>query len=265
LPVELHLSRDVGDLEQQVFDAVNDGIDQVVVAGGDGSVHEAANGIMRSSGDAALGIVPTGTGNDTAKACEVPINWEHASRLLADRIAAKGRHRHIDIGRMNGRFFANGAGVGFDARVTHIARSYRWPIGDLVYLVAIFHSMVDGIASPRLTITADGFEWDAPVTLANVANGPWVGGMFHIAPMADNSDGHFDLMIAEAVTRRRLVTLLPKVIAGTHMGQPEIRHQSVTRVNIDASDDVPSHLDGEMQPLGRHFEIELLAGALRLL
>ena len=54
-------------------------------------------------------------------------------RLLADRIAAGQVGRAVDIGRMNGRYFANGAGIGFDARVTQIARSYRMPIGDFVY------------------------------------------------------------------------------------------------------------------------------------
>ena len=61
----------------------------------------------------------------------------------------------------------------------------------------------------HLHIRADGFEWDGPVTLANVANGPWVGGMFHIAPMARNDDGALELLIAAPVSRTRICALLP--------------------------------------------------------
>ena len=264
-PVEVHLSRDVGDLEEQVLDRVRAGARHVVVAGGDGSVHEASNGIMRAGGDAALGVIPSGTGNDFAKACDVPLDWELATTRLAERIEAGQAGRAVDVGMMNGRYFANGAGIGFDAKVTRIAHSYRAPIGDLVYLLAIFRCMADGIATPRLRITAGATIWDGPLTLANIANGPWVGGMFHIAPMAHNGDGRFDLMIAAPVSGLRILSLLPSIMRGKHMGKKEISHTHVSDVLVEADEPVLSHLDGEMQPPLQRFEISLLAGALRLL
>jgi len=265
LQVEEHHSRDVGDLETQVMKIVEDGARRLVVAGGDGSVHEATNGIMRADGNASLGVVPTGTGNDFAKACNIPVDWEHATMLLADRLAAAEAGRTVDVGTMNGRYFANGAGIGFDARVTRIAHSYRMPIGDLVYLLAIFRGMIEGIATPHMRLTTDRQVWDGPITLANIANGPWVGGMFHIAPMAENGDGIFDLMIAAPVSRSRILTLLPTLMSGKHVAEKEITHEPVTNLVIDVDAPVDSHLDGEMQPMQRHFEISLLAGALRLL
>ena len=264
LSIERHLSQGVGDLEAQVRDCVDSGVTRIVVAGGDGSVHEAANGIMRADGDATLGIVPTGTGNDFAKAAGVTLDWEHASTLLAHRIGADEHPRRVDVGRMNDRFFVNGAGVGLDARVTRIARSYRLPIGDLVYLLAIFRSMAEGIATPEMRISTNGKTRTGPVTLANIASGPWIGGMFNIAPLAEIDDGRFDLLIVEPVTRPRIFTLLPKLMSGTHMEETEISHESVTQVTIEAAEPVDAHLDGEMQPLQKRFEIELLAGALQL-
>lgn len=264
-PVEMHLSRDTGDLEDQVHRSVIAGARRVVVAGGDGSVHEASNGIMRAGGGASLGVIPSGTGNDFAKACDVPLDWELATSLLAKRISEGTVERRIDIGRMNGRFFANGAGIGFDAKVTQIARSYRIPIGDLVYLLAIFRGMAQGISSPRLRITAGETIWDGPLTLANVANGPWVGGMFHIAPMARNGDGHFDLIIAAPVSRLRILSLLPRLMSARHVSEREISHAHVTDLLVEADDAVLSHLDGEMQPALQRFEISLLPGALQLL
>jgi diacylglycerol kinase (ATP) len=236
-----------------------------VVAGGDGSVYEAVNGILAADRRASLGLVPTGTGNDFAKACNIPLNWEHAVRLLADRLSVGQHAMTIDIGKMNDRYFANGAGIGFDAKVTHLARSYRMPIGDLVYLLAIFRAMLDGIATPHLQISAGELSWNGPATLASISNGPWIGGMFHIAPMASNSDGKLELMIADPVTRRRIVSLLPRLMSGTHMSEPEIRHVSVSHVMVTAAEPLPSHLDGEVQPLQQQFDVRLLPGALHLL
>jgi YegS/Rv2252/BmrU family lipid kinase len=265
IDVEVHLSQFSGGLEADVLAQLDAGATRVVVAGGDGSIHEAVNGILRSGAPARLGVIPTGTGNDFAKACDIPLNWEHATSLLADRIVASEAPRIIDAGQFNDRFFANGAGVGFDAKVTRVAQSIRWPVGDLVYLLAIFRTMIGGIVSPKLTITAGDFCWDAPVTLAAVSNGPWIGGMFHISPMAKNTDNILELLIAKPVTRRRILSLLPKLMNGTHVREKDILHHSVTTLSIRSDAPIPSHLDGEVQPLQSEFEIRVLPGALNLL
>jgi diacylglycerol kinase (ATP) len=257
-------STDVGDVEGQICDLVRDGCRQLIVAGGDGSIHEAANGIVSGGGDAVLGVIPTGTGNDFAKAASITLDWEAATRLLAQRIADGASPRSIDLGRMNDRYFANGAGIGLDAKVTKIARSYHLPIGDFVYLLAIFRTMLDDIATPEFRIECDGLDWDGPLTLANISNGPWIGGMFHIAPMASNDDGQLELLIAGPVSRLRVLKLLPLLTSGKHMQEPEIHHATVRRVRLFASDAVPSHLDGEVQPMQSEFDIEILPGALRV-
>lgn len=262
---ETHLSSGVGDLEQRVRAAVGGGAGRIVVAGGDGSVHEAVNGIMAAAGTARLGVIPTGTGNDFAKASDIPLDWEHATRLLGDRIAAGETRRCIDVGRMNERYFANGVGIGFDARVTKVARSYRWPVGDFVYLLALFRCIVAGVVTPAMRISSDALTRSGPTTLVNVSNGAWIGGMFYIAPMADNSDGRLELLVADPVSRLRTLGLLPKILAGRHVGEKEVSHASVERVVIEATEPVPSHLDGEVMPLMTRFDIELLPAALDLL
>ena len=263
--IDVHPSKRMGDVERQVRTAIEDGAAQLIIAGGDGSIHEAVNGIMKAKGSAALGVIPTATGNDFAKAAAIPLDWETATRLLADRIAGKSLVRQVDAGRMNDRYFANGAGVGFDAKVSRIARDLNWPIGDLVYLVAVFKAVADGIITPDMNISADGFAWDGPLTLANVSNGPWVGGMFHIAPRADNADGRLDLVIAAPVSGFQIMGLLPKLIRGDHLDDARITHASVRSLKITASAPVPSHLDGEVQPLGTSFDIEILPAALSLI
>jgi diacylglycerol kinase (ATP) len=98
-----------------------------------------------------------------------------------------------------------------------------------------------------------------------VASGPWIGGMFNIVPTAKNDDGYFDLLIVAPVSRPRILALLPKLMSGKHMDEKEITHEPVTHILIESDEPVDSHLDGEMQPMQKRFEIDLLAGALPLL
>ena len=262
---DTHCSTSMGDLEQQIRAAVDSGVERLIVAGGDGSVHEAVNAIMRADNDAALCIIPIGTGNDFAKAANIPLDWQAATRLLADRITSNSAIRRIDVGRMNDRYFGNGVGIGFDAKVSRIAADLSWPIGDLIYLVAVFRAMADGIITPHMKIVADDYTWDGPLTLANISNGPWVGGMFHIAPMADHADGILDLLIVAPVSGPRILRLLPKLMQGSHMNEPEISRVGVRKLQITVSAPVPSHMDGEIMPLGRSFDIEILPGVLALI
>jgi diacylglycerol kinase (ATP) len=265
VPIRVIESRSAGDLEKAIMEHASGDTDRVIVAGGDGSIHEAVNGIMRAGANPSLGIIPTGTGNDFAKSCGVPLDWEHATQLLIERITAGAPARTIDIGRMNDRYFANGAGIGFDAKVTRIAGSIQWPIGSLVYLLAILRCWYDGITTPDLVVQNGDETWRGPVTLVSVCNGPWAGGMFHIAPMANNADGMLDLLLAMPVSRTRIFSLLPKLIQGRHLNEPEVVHQVVRQMTVTAAAPVESHLDGEVQPLQTRFEFEVLPDALKLL
>lgn len=258
-------SRGPGDLEDQVRLAATGGAERVIVAGGDGSVHEAVNGIMLSGRPVALGVVPVGTGNDFAKACTIPLHWEDAANLLLDRLKSGDAARSIDIGRMNGRYFANGAGIGFDARVSAIARKIKLPIGDMVYLVAVLKGLWDGLTTPDIEISCENFAISGPVTLVNISNGPWVGGMFRIAPQAVNDDRELDLVVISPLSRVRIVRLLRKLMNGTHMDQPEMSWHRIAACQIVASEPVPSHLDGELQAPRTRFDVEVMAGALGLL
>lgn len=261
-------SQAMGDIEAQVARHVEAGAKRLIVAGGDGSIHEAVNGLLAARGKAALGVIPIGTGNDFAKACGITLDWQGAGRALAQRIAAGSAPRKIDVGRMNERYFANGVGIGFDAKVTRVARGIRWPIGDVVYLLAILRCLYDGVATPELRIESGAHDeelWHGPLTMASINNGDWVGGMFHIAPMAGNADGRFDLVIAGPVSRPRILALLPKLIRGTHLQEVEILHRVVQSVRVHAAAPIESHLDGEVQPLQTRFDIAVLPGALDLL
>lgn len=265
LDVDLQTSTRAGDIEQRVFVAAQAGADKIIVAGGDGSVHEAVNGLLRAGTATALGVIPVGTGNDFAKACAIPLRLQDAADALLDRIKRDQPARHIDAGQMNERYFANGAGIGFDAKVNRIARDMHWRIGDLVYLAAVFHGIRDGIITPNVTIRHGDQSWNGPVTLANVSNGPWVGGMFHIAPMASMDDGLLDLVLVAPVGAAKVITLLPKLIRGTHVDAAEVSCNRIESFSLESDAPIPSHVDGEVQPLQSGFRIKVLPGAIQVL
>jgi len=262
---EVITSTAAGDLECKVLAVASSGAEQIIIAGGDGSVHEAINGIMRAATATGLGVIPIGTGNDFAKACSIPLQWEDATRLLAGRIGSAAPGRTVDVGRMNDRYFANSAGIGFDAKINDIARGNRLPIGNLNYLFAVFQGVWDGVITPRVRMRYGSVDFDAPVTLVEVCNGASVGGMFQMAPMALNDDGLLDLVFVQAVSRLRIFSLLPRLLNGSHIAAPEVTCARVTSVRLTAEGVVPSHLDGEMQPPGTTFDIEILPQALRIL
>ena len=126
-------------------------------------------------------------------------------------------------------------------------------------------NLAKGRIQPIIWAHHDDGEYIGNVTLANVSNGAWVGGMFYIAPDAKNDDGAFDLVYAEPVTRMRVLSLLPKLIRGNHIEQAGIFSHRVESFELVADAPVPSHLDGEVQPLQSEFDIEVLPGALQLL
>lgn len=265
VPNEAIASRAAGDLEKITAKLIGEGHRRLVVAGGDGSVHEAVNGILANDPTVELGVIPIGTGNDFAKASSIPLHWEHAAALLADRISSGAPARPVDAGRCNDRYFANSAGIGFDAKVSAIAAGIKLPIGDLVYLVAVLRAMRNGIATPKLTMSFGNEIVESELTLASFSNGPWVGGMFHMAPPAQNDDGSLELVYAEPVSRRRLLALVPKILRGRHFDEPEVQTASLRKCEVVVDSPVVSHLDGEIQAPQVRFDIEVSAGAIRLL
>jgi len=258
-------SKTRGDIETLVKRAIADGHRRLIVAGGDGSVHEAVNGIMTTDRTVELGVISIGSGNDFAKACSIPLHWEHAAALLADRMSSGAPAINIDIGRCNQRYFANSAGIGFDARVSAVAERIRLPIGDLVYLVGLGKALLQGVATPEMRVRFGTQEFTGAATVVNFANGPWVGGLFNIAPAAHNDDGQLDLIYAGALRAARVLTLVPKIIKGTHLEDEEVHRFPVKSATVETPAPVLWHLDGEVQTAAARFDIDLQPGALRLL
>jgi len=250
-------SRRVGDLAEQARRAVEDGVERLLVAGGDGTMHHAVQGLAGSA--CALGVIPLGTGNDLAGMLGTPRQIEAAvQRALA------GSVRRIDLIRVGESYSVSYAGVGFDSEVTRFANQVKRLKGPLVYPYAVLKTLAS-FQPPLMRVVHDGGTFVGRVMFANVCNLPRFGGGMQIAPLARIDDGQLDLVIVKAVPRLTLLTIFPKVYAGKHVGHPAVTLLRTRRAEITVDRPMAVYGGGEpMQPVGKDesFTAEVVPGGL---
>lgn len=250
-------------LRSAVHRAIEDGLDGLVVVGGDGMVSLAVESV-RDSG-LPFGVVPSGTGNDIARGLGIPLDDPDAAieRILQ---ALSVGPRTIDAGRvthgMHTTWFAGAVSAGFDALVNERANLMRRPRGRSRYTIAILRELIS-LRARGYDLVVDGAAEHVDAVLLAVANNTSIGGGMLIVPEADLADGSFDLFVVAPISRWRFLRLFPKVFSGTHTGLDIVRISSVRSVSI-AAEGITAYADGErIGPLP--VSIEVVPGALRVL
>jgi len=262
LRLETIVSRGPGHLAEVAAAEATRGRARLIAAGGDGTLSEVARGLLSVPGaPTALGIVPLGTGNDFIKSAGLPRGWRAACR----RLAAGFETWRVDAGRVDGRYFINGVGFGFDAAMARATLRYKRLPGALGYAAGLVDALRAGVGRPVCTIRWEGGEDRRAVTLVAACNGQYAGGLFRLAPDAVLDDGRLDLLWADALTRRQVLRHAPRVIRGTHQRLP-IAHRALSRrVEIASDTPLPLQADGELVgDLHRSVAIESVPGALLL-
>jgi lipid kinase YegS len=240
-------------------EAVAAGVDTVVAAGGDGTLHGVLNGVLQEGRAAcSVGLVPFGTGNDFATACGIPAD----DPGLAFRLAIETRAVPIDVGRVNGHWFVNAASGGFGAEVTtDTPQGLKQMLGRFAYFVTGLVQFTQ--VEPRYArLVAPEFGWEGDLLALAVANGPQAGGGFRLAPQALLDDGLFDVVVIPNVSWTELGTLL-----GDYMTlHPEasldhVVYSRVPWVEVHTREEMQVNVDGE--PIhGTLFRFELRPQAL---
>ncbi len=223
--------------------AAGAGVTRVVAVGGDGTVHEVANGLLRHGSDVTLGVVPIGSGNDFAKLVGV---YRH-SPVRAVRRLVTARTATFDAGRVGDEYFVNSMGFGFGPAVVRVRNAMPGLSGFASYFVPVIRAFA-GFRPPRLEIRAAGFSETGYMMMVEVCNGTTAGGSYRFAPDAQPADGRLDVCLVRRVSLPRFLLAVPRVMRGTHAGMREIALFQTREVTIRSLDGpLLLHLDGELR------------------
>jgi YegS/Rv2252/BmrU family lipid kinase len=210
----------------------------------------------------ALGIVPTGSGNDYASTLGISSDMATAVRQLLG-----GERRRADVGISNGVYFANSMAMGFDAKVTARAVEMKLTTGRSglpLYLSAMLDVMLHDFHSHRVRLSVDGGpEVETDLTLVAVTNGPTYGGGFRIVPSADAFDGLLDMLVIDELPLRGALWRFPFVVVGRHGWMRQVHFSRHTSVVVSSDVPLPGQIDGEVM-LSVRYEISVVPGGIEV-
>jgi diacylglycerol kinase (ATP) len=256
------IGTDPGDSQRLAGDAVIEGIDALVVVGGDGMIHLALPALVGT--DTPLGVIPAGTGNDQAR----EYGWPRKDPERAAEIVAAGNDRTVDVGKAttaDGKetYFGSVLAAGFDSLVSDRTNRMHWPHGRARYNIAMLAEFVNLRPLPFVVTLADGTVIERDVLLVAVGNTQSYGGGMRITPAADPTDGVFDVTIAKAEPRRKVLRQTPGVYRGKHVERPEVQVLRTASLRLE-SPGINAYADGEyLGPLP--VDVSIVPQALKVL
>jgi diacylglycerol kinase (ATP) len=247
------VTRGHGDARSAAEASALRGDERLFVAGGDGTLNEVLNGVAAAGAleRVAIGLIPTGTGNDFASALHLPLDVDEAISVLLNE-----NLRRVDLGEVNGRLFANVSAGGFIAEVSEVVDPALKDIaGRLAFL----------LGGARVLLKAEPFrcrigESERDCLLFAVCNAPTIGGGRLIAPVAKLDDGELDVCVVESMDLVSFVSLLRRVANGTHLDVAGVEYFRSSTLALRFDRNVAVNVDGEVFQAAR-CDYRVLAGA----
>ena len=216
----------------------------IIVAGGDGTFNEVINGILSSKESAAkkkivpLALIPLGTTNVLAKELNIPENVGEAVHL-----ALTGTAKKISLGRINGRYFALMAGIGFDGEAVLRAKDSMKKIsGKEAYIFSGINALIK--YNPSL-IEVKTSEGTFTGYTAVVGKAKCYGGNFHVTPQASLTEPLLDLCLFKGKTRKDLIRFISGVIRERHLNFNDVFYGKFSELEITSNKEVHVQIDGD--------------------
>ncbi|WP_318616399.1 diacylglycerol kinase [Sporosarcina sp. YIM B06819] len=253
-----HATTGEGDATEAAKQAVERGFDLVVAAGGDGTLNEVVAGVSSFDKRPTIGLIPTGTTNDFARALRIPRDIDAAVDIIV-----RGETIPVDVGLMNDRHFINIAGGGRMTELTYdVPSKLKTVLGQLAYYLKGIE-MLPSIHSSHVRIEYDGqvFDDEAMMFLVGLTNS--IGGFEKLAPNSSINDGKFTLLILKKCNIAEFIRVVSLALRGEHLGDPLVISSAAEKIKITSSEEVLLNLDGEyggilpatFQNLYRHIEM----------
>jgi diacylglycerol kinase (ATP) len=264
---DLAISQKKGEIAGLAEQAVREKFSPIIVAGGDGSIGDAANGLMQAisspgGSSVPLGIMPMGSANDLVYTLGLPTDLKEAAKVIA-----AGKTRAMDLGRLNGHYFVNNSAACLEPYVTVKHEKIHWIKGAARYLVAAVQAIMD---KPEWNgnVEWDGERFSGKLSLISVGNGRRTGGFF-MTPHASPFDGKLTLAFGYRGTRLGLFLALPSAFnedKGNYVELEGMQEVDATRISFHLDKPSPAHTDGELLPTWiQDFEYEILPQSLNII
>jgi diacylglycerol kinase (ATP) len=208
----------------------------VIAVGGDGLLHLVLQKITPAQ--VPLAVIPAGTGNDFVRT----LGWspDNVDAILEAVLSKKPRS--VDLGLVDGEWFAAILSTGFDSIVNEKANTLSWPKGPMKYNVAIAIEL-PRFAPRHYEIILDDRTISTQAMLIAVANGRSYGGGMLVCPRADISDGYFDVMVLHPISKLEFIKVFPRVFKGTHITHPAV--EIVRSKSVKITSEAVAYADGE--------------------
>lgn len=252
--------------------AVAQGYRRIIIAGGDGTIHVALNGLFHEYGNIlsefTIGVIPVGTGNDWLRSLEIPNSCKEAIKCIA-----AGRTRKQDIATVRYSTpsgvrvctMANVAGVGLDARVIEAVddAAASGNKGRCTYVMSLVRKVLSHKSQRCNVVLDDGQPMQVDLFSASVGNGRFNGGGIEQLPLSKSDDGLLDLTIIRNLSLWRIILQIHRLFDGHIYDIAEVEHFTCRKVSFSGFDS-PVEVDGELGG-NTPMTVEIIPGALRVI
>jgi diacylglycerol kinase (ATP) len=263
---DLSISQHAGHIKVLAEEAVQAGFPLILIAGGDGSIGETINGLLKAAGTngklAPIGLLPLGTANDMAHNLKYPTDLKQAAQIIAG-----GKIRPVDLCQVNDHYFANNSAIGLEPYITTVQNRIQWIKGTSRYLVAAVQGIMEKPAWTGRLEWEEG-SYEGPISLVTVCNGARSGGLFYMAPHADPFDGKLTVVHGYNASRPGMLKLLTQAMkpgAGSYVESPGVHEFHTRWLKVHLDQPSPAHIDGEILNTGIHdLEYRSLPGKIQM-
>ncbi|MFC5603843.1 diacylglycerol kinase [Sporosarcina koreensis] len=236
----VHATTGEGDATIAAKNAVERGFDVIIASGGDGTLNEVVAGVSPFEKRPTIGLIPTGTTNDFARALRIPRDIDEAIDIIV-----RGETIPVDVGLMNDRHFINIAGGGRMTELTYeVPSKLKTVLGQLAYYLKGIE-MLPSIHSSNVKIEYDDevFEGEVMLFLVGLTNS--VGGLEKLAPNSSVNDGRFTLLVLKKCNIAEFIRVVSLALRGEHLDDPLVISAQPKKVKITSTEEVLLNLDGE--------------------
>ncbi|HMO52769.1 MAG TPA: diacylglycerol kinase family protein [Kiritimatiellia bacterium] len=256
--IAYQISHDVADGHRKARQAVADGVDTVLVAGGDGMINTIGSELIGTR--VALGVLPAGSGNGFARHFEIPLTPEKAARALVN-----ASRRKIDVGFANGRPFFVTCGMAADASLVRTFE--KMPMrGILPYVFAAAYEFIEYKPTPFEVVIDDGMtEWIDNPLVFTVANLTQYGGGARIAPLAREDDGILELVVIPKAEAPAAVAGIARLFDGSINTMSSVLTRCFRTLRVTRRSPAPIQVDGELVEAPAEVFVEVRPEALTVL